>query len=109
MSKEHDDESLRDVKLKTTDVPNWSSYTTVYIGYPIWWSEAAWPVNAFVCTRQQFQRQTVIPFCTSASSPLGSSASNLAKLASTGDWKEGQRFSSSENTQTVEDWVKQQS
>lgn len=108
VSKEHDDESLRDVKLKTTDVSDWSSYTTVYIGYPIWWGEAAWPVNAFV-RANNFSGKTVIPFCTSASSPLGSSASNLAKLASTGDWKEGQRFNSSANTQTVEDWVKQQS
>ena len=108
MSKEHDDESLRDVKLKTTDVSDWSSYTTVYIGYPIWWGEAAWPVNAFA-RANDFSDKTVIPFCTSASSPLGSRASNLAKLASTGDGKEGQRFSSSENTQTVEDWVKQQS
>ncbi len=108
VSKEHDDESLRDVKLKTTDVSDWSSYTTVYIGYPIWWGEAAWPVNAFV-RANDFSGKTVIPFCTSASSPLDSSASNLAKLASTGDWKEGQRFSSSVNTQTVEDWVKQQS
>lgn len=108
MSKEHDDESLRDVKLKTTDVPDWSSYTTVYIGYPIWWSEAAWPVNAFA-RANDFSGKTVIPFCTSESSSLGSSASNLAKLATTGDWKEGQRFSSSANTQTVEDWVKQQS
>ena len=48
-------------KLKTTDVPDWSNYTTVYIGYPIWWGEAAWPVNAFVCTRQQFQRQNRDP------------------------------------------------
>ena len=108
VSKEHDDESLRDVKLKTTDVSDWSSYTTVYIGYPIWWGEAAWPVNAFV-RANDFSGKTVIPFCTSASSPLGSSASNLAKLATTGDWKEGQRFSSSANTQTVEDWIKQQS
>lgn len=108
MSKEHDDESLRDVKLKTTDVSDWSSYTTVYIGYPIWWGEAAWPVNAFA-RANDFSGKTVIPFCTSASSALGSSASNLAKLASTGDWKEGQRFNSSANTQTAEDWVKQQS
>lgn len=107
VSKEHDDESLRDVKLKTTDVSDWSSYTTMYIGYPIWWGEAAWSVNSFV-HGNDFSGKTVIPFCTSASSPLGSSASELAGLATTGDQKEGQRFSSSANTQTVEDWVKQQ-
>lgn len=78
VSKEHDDESLRDIKLATTEAPDWSGYTTVHIGYPIWWGDAAWPVNTFVCTND-FNGKTVVPFCTSASSPLGSSASNLAK------------------------------
>lgn len=108
VSREHDDESLRDVKLKTTEVPDWDRYTTVYIGYPIWWGVAAWPMNTFV-RANDFSGKTVIPFCTSASSPLGSSASELAKLANGGDWKDGQRFSSSESAQNVEAWVRQQS
>ena len=37
VSREHDDETLRDVALKTTTVANWADYDTVYIGYPIWW------------------------------------------------------------------------
>lgn len=108
VSREHDDERLRDVKLKTTEVPDWDRYTTVYIGYPIWWGVAAWPMNTFV-RANDFSGKTVIPFCTSASSPLGSSASELAKLANGGDWKNGQRFSSSESAQNVEAWVRQQS
>ncbi|MEF2736616.1 MAG: flavodoxin [Bifidobacterium choerinum] len=108
VSREHDDERLRDVKLKTTEVPDWDRYTTVYIGYPIWWGVAAWPMNTFV-RANDFSGKTVIPFCTSASSPLGSSASELAKLANGGDWKDGQRFSSSESAQNVEAWVRQQS
>lgn len=108
VSREHDDESLRDVKLRTTEVPDWDRYTTVYIGYPIWWGVAAWPVDTFV-RANDFSGKTVIPFCTSASSPLGSSASELAKLANGGDWKDGQRFSSSESAQNVEAWVRQQS
>lgn len=108
VSREHDDERLRDVKLKTTEVPDWDRYTTVYIGYPIWWGVAAWPMNTFV-RANDFSGKTVIPFCTSASSLLGSSASELAKLANGGDWKDGQRFSSSESAQNVEAWVRQQS
>lgn len=108
VSREHDDERLRDVKLKTTEVPDWDRYTTVYIGYPIWWGVAAWPMNTFV-RANDFSGKTVIPFCTSASSPLGSSASELAKLSNGGDWKDGQRFSSSESAQNVEAWVRQQS
>ncbi|WP_126032492.1 flavodoxin [Bifidobacterium castoris] len=108
VSKEHDDESLRDVKLKTTEVPDWDRYTTVYIGYPIWWGVAAWPVDTFV-RANDFSGKTVIPFCTSASSPLGSSASELAKLANGGDWKDGQRFGPSADAADVKAWVKQQS
>ena len=48
VSREHDDESLRDVPLTTTEVENWDDYDTVFIGYPIWWGIAAWPVDNFV-------------------------------------------------------------
>ena len=48
VSREHNDESLRDVKLKNTKVANWEDYDTVLIGYPIWWGIAAWPVDTFV-------------------------------------------------------------
>ena len=34
VSREHDDESLRDVDLVSTSVDNWDSYDTVFIGYP---------------------------------------------------------------------------
>ena len=46
VSQEHEDESLRDVELVSTDVENWDSYDTVFIGYPIWWGIAAWPVDS---------------------------------------------------------------
>ena len=48
VSGEHDNESLRDVKLKNTKVNNWEEFNTVLIGYPIWWGIAAWPINNFV-------------------------------------------------------------
>lgn len=41
VSREHDDESLRNVELKNTKVDNWDSYDTILIGYPIWWGVAA--------------------------------------------------------------------
>ena len=65
--KEHDDESLRDIKLKSTNVPNWKDYDTVILGYPIWWGIAAWPTDTFV-KANDFTGKTVIPFCTSYSS-----------------------------------------
>lgn len=104
VSREHDDESLRDVPLTTTEVPDWDSYDTVFIGYPIWWGIAAWPVDTFV-KNNDFTGKTVIPFATSSTSGMGQSGSLLADMAGTGDWQEGQRFSSGVSGDDVQSWV----
>ena len=91
VTREHEDESLRTVPLTTTTVANWDSYDTVFIGYPIWWGIAAWPVDGFV-KANDFTGKTVIPFCTSSSSGIGQSGELLAELAGTGSWQEGRRF-----------------
>lgn len=104
VSREHDDESLRDVPLTTTTVENWDEYDTVLIGYPIWWGIAAWPVDTFV-KANDFTGKTVIPFATSSSSGMGRSDSLLADMAGTGEWQEGQRFSSGVSSSDVQAWV----
>ena len=104
VSREHDDEALRDVPLTSTTVENWDSYDTVFIGYPIWWGIAAWPVDNFV-KANDFTGKTVIPFATSSSSGMGQSGELLAEMAGTGDWQEGQRFSSGVSAEDVQDWV----
>ena len=102
--REHDDETLRDVPLTTTTVENWDSYDTVFIGYPIWWGIAAWPVDNFV-KANDFTGKTVIPFATSASSGMGDSGTRLSDMAGTGSWQEGHRFSSGASAADVQDWV----
>lgn len=104
VTREHEDESLRDVPLTTTEVPDWDSYDTVFIGYPIWWGIAAWPVDTFV-KNNDFTGKTVIPFATSSSSGMGQSSSLLADMAGTGEWQEGQRFSSGVSSDDVQSWV----
>ena len=104
VSREHDDESLRDVELAANTVDNWADYDTVFIGYPIWWGIAAWPVNNFIQSND-FTGKTVIPFCTSSSSGLGQSGELLAEMAGTGDWQTGQRFSSGVSQEDVSDWA----
>lgn len=104
VTREHADESLRDVELTTTQVENWDSYDTVFLGYPIWWGIAAWPVDGFV-EANDFTGKMVIPFCTSSSSGLGESGELLAELAASGDWQEGQRFRSSVSQEDVNEWV----
>ena len=102
--REHDDESLRDIELVADTVENWDSYDTVFIGYPIWWGIAAWPVNGFI-EANDFTGKTVIPFCTSSSSGLGESGELLAEMAGTGGWQEGQRFRSGASKSDVAAWV----
>lgn len=104
VTKEHDDESLRNIELVSTKVDNWESYDTILIGYPIWWGIAAWPTNTFV-ENNDFTGKTVIPFCTSQSSGIGESGNILAKLAGTGNWKDGQRFSSSVSESEIKTWT----
>lgn len=104
VSREHEDESLRNVELVADTVENWDDYDTVFIGYPIWWGIAAWPVDSFV-EANDFTGKTVILFATSASSGLGQSGKLLAELAGTGDWQEGQRFRSSVSEEDIQAWV----
>ena len=104
VSREHDNESLRNVELESTEVANWDSYDTVLIGYPIWWGIAAWPVNTFV-KANNFAGKTVIPFCTSASSDIGNSGKLLEKEAGSGNWLEGQRFSSNPTDKDIKTFI----
>lgn len=97
--------SKRDVPLTATTPDNWEEYDTVFIGYPIWWSIAAWPVDGFV-SANDFTGKTVIPFCTSASSGIGQSGKLLEKEAGTGNWLDGERFSSGTSSSEVEKWIK---
>ena len=102
--REHYDESLRNVPLVKTTPDNWDEYDTVFIGYPIWWGIAAWPVNSFI-RNNDFSGKTVIPFCTSASSGLGNSAELLEETANGGRWLSGRRFRSSVSQSDVVSWV----
>lgn len=104
VSREHNDESLRDVKLKNTKVNNWEDYDTVLIGYPIWWGIAAWPVDNFV-KDNNFDKKKVIPFCTSSSSDLGQSGKLLQKEANSGNWIDGHRFSSNASDSDIQEWT----
>ena len=104
VSREHDNEDERDVPLVSDTVDNWDEYDTVFIGYPIWWGIAAWPVDGFI-KANDFTGKTVIPFCTSSSSGLGESGELLEEMAGTGEWLEGERFRSGASEETVRSWV----
>lgn len=79
-------------------------YTTVYLGYPIWWGEEPRIVDTFV-EQCDFDGVTVIPFCTSGSSGIGSSGQNLAALAGSGSWLDGQRFGGGAAEADIQAWI----
>lgn len=101
---EHDNPDARVVELVESTVPDWESYDTIFIGYPIWWGIAAWPVDGFIAAND-FTGKTVIPFCTSSSSELGESGELLEEAAGTGNWIGGMRFSSGVSEEEVQSWV----
>lgn len=85
-------------------VENWEQYDTIFIGYPIWWGDAPKIISTFLET-YDFDGKTIVPFCTSGSSSIGGSVSDLEALTSGAAWLEGQRFSGSASQETVSQWV----
>ena len=77
-------------------------YTTVYVGYPIWWGEEPRIMDTFA-ESYDFSGKTMIPFCTSGGSGIGSSGKNLAERAGTGNWIEGDRLSADTD---IAAWIK---
>ena len=85
-------------------VDNMDQYDIVFLGYPIWWGEAPRIVSTFM-ESYDFSGKTIVPFCTSGGSGMGSSATNLEQLTSGATWLDGQRLNGSDSQDTVMEWV----
>ena len=85
-------------------VSNMSAYDIVFIGYPIWHGQAPRIISTFL-ESYDFSGKTIVPFCTSHSSGIGSSDTNLHSLVSGAVWKSGKRFSGSASSSEVENWI----
>ena len=85
-------------------VDNMDQYEVVFIGYPIWWGDAPRVVSTFM-ESYDFSGKTIVPFCTSGGSGIGSSASNLAKLTENANWLEGRRFSGNASKTEISNWI----
>lgn len=85
-------------------VENMDQYTVVFIGYPIWWGEAPRIVSTFM-ESYDFSGKTIVPFCTSGGSGIGSSAENLEQLTSDAVWLEGRRLNGGDTRETIMEWV----
>lgn len=85
-------------------VEDLEDYEVVFLGYPIWWGDAPKIISTFLET-YDFDGKTIVPFCTSGSSSIGGSVSDLETLTDGATWLEGQRFSGSVSRETVSQWV----
>jgi len=101
-SKEHDDESAR--PEIGSDPVSLEGYTTIYIGYPIWWGEAPRIMETFV-ESNDFGGITMIPFCTSGGSDIGKSGEILEEKAGSGNWKDGARLEGGISEDELKTWI----
>lgn len=85
-------------------VENMDQYDIVFIGYPIWWGEAPRIMNTFM-ESYDFSGKTIVPFCTSGGSGIGSSAENLEQLTKDTNWLQGQRFNGSTSREEIVEWI----
>ncbi len=101
-TKEQDDASAR--PEIGSEAVSLEGYTTVYIGYPIWWGEEPRIMDTFV-ESYNFDGITMIPFCTSSSSGIGRSGQNLADNAGSGNWLDGKRFGAGASEDEIRSWI----
>ena len=108
-----DDNSRTSIEMNDPDsrpaiggsaVENMADYDVVFLGYPIWWGQAPKIICTFI-ESYDFSGKTIVPFCTSGSSGIGSSATNLHSLADNATWLAGQRFSGSASHDSIVEWL----
>lgn len=81
-------------------------YSTIYIGYPIWWGEEPRIMDTFA-EMYDFTGITMIPFCTSGSSGIGRSGKNIAENAGSGTWLDGRRFGAGASEEEIRSWIEE--
>ena len=102
-NREQNDPSSRPAILGK--MTNLEHYSIVFLGYPIWFGQAPKIIYTFL-ENHDFSGKTIIPFCTSGSSPIGSSASNLYRLCSNNaTWLSGSRFANNTSRSAIVTWI----
>lgn len=108
----HDDKSRSTVEMNDPNarpaisgsVENMDQYDIVFIGYPIWWGDAPRILSTFM-ESYNFSGKTIIPFCTSGGSGVGSSAQNLERLTNGANWLPGTRLNGNASKANITAWI----
>ena len=86
-------------------VDQMGEYDIIFLGYPIWWGQAPKIIYTFL-ESYSFSGKTIVPFCTSGSSEIGSSVENLHDLVSEDvTWFSGTRLDSTMSKEALAEWV----
>ena len=86
-------------------VENMEQYDIIFLGYPIWWGDAPRIIASFM-ESYDFSGKTIVPFCTSGGSGIGSSAKNLHSLAASDvTWLDGERLKSGSSRDDMVSWI----
>lgn len=101
-NREQNDPSARPaIKGKCEDI---ADYDVIFLGYPLWWGKAPKVIFTFL-EGHDLTGKTIVPFCTSHSSGIGFSDTDLHQLAPGAEWERGQRFNGNESEETIKNWI----
>ena len=101
-SVETDDPSCRpEIDGEPVDL---EGYSTIFIGYPIWWGDIPRIMSTFV-ESYDFGEITMIPFCTSGGSGVGQSDKHLEEQAGSGKWLKGTRLQGNISEEALLSWI----
>lgn len=97
----------------SASVENMEDYDTIFLGYPIWWSDMPMAVYTFL-ESYDFSGKTIIPFSTHEGSGLASTESSIAEICPDSEILEGLsiRGTVAQNSQdeaetAVTDWLEE--
>ena len=102
--KEQNDPSAR--PAISGSVKNMEQYDTILLGYPIWHGQAPRIISTFL-ESYDFSGKSILPFCTSHSSDIGSSDTDLHSLVVNANWLKGKRFAAETAKEEIIQWVKE--
>ena len=98
------EQNTADARPEIADEISLEGYTTVYLGYPIWWGDAPRIMSTFV-ESHDFTGVTVIPFCTSGGSGAGRTGEKLGEQAGTGSFLSSTRLSAEISEDELRAWL----
>ena len=98
------EQNTADARPEIANEISLEGYTTVYLGYPIWWGQAPRILSTFA-ESHDFTGITVIPFCTSGGSGAGRTGETLGEQAGTGTFLSSTRLDAGISEAELQAWI----